>query len=135
MVSSTIPANNPFENDVGIFKELNIGDVIVSKMSNILVLLSIEMITLKSITNPPIIIIVFIDVIILFWRIEPKLPNDGATFLVVLDLEILLEEVLLLNFQNLNIIPTVRLAKRWVINKRKPIVVLPKRDIPNCSEL
>lgn len=37
---------------------------------------------------------------------------------------------LALNFQNLNKTPTVKEASKWVTNKVRPIVVLPKREIP-----
>ena len=65
-VSSTMPESRPFAKEGGMFNKVNIGDRILDKKSKTPVLLSIEIITLKSITNPPIITTVFIDVIILF---------------------------------------------------------------------
>ena len=66
LVSSIIPENSPFANDVGKFKTFSKGETIKDNTSNILVLFKIEIITLKSITNPPIITTVFIELIILF---------------------------------------------------------------------
>ena len=64
-VSSTSPAKSPLANEEGIFTVLRSGDANNSNNSNILVLLSIEIITLNRITNPPIIKIVFMELIIL----------------------------------------------------------------------
>lgn len=80
-VSSTIPEKRPFAKLIGIFRVSNTGDTISARKSKTLVLLSIEIITLKSITNPPIIIIVFIELIILLCKIAPKFLKDGVIFL------------------------------------------------------
>lgn len=80
-VSSTIPAKKPFAKDKGRCKVSSKGDARVLRISNTLVLLRMEIITLKSITKPPIITIVLIELIILFWRIVPKLLKVGAIFL------------------------------------------------------
>lgn len=82
LVSSTIPAKKPSAKEVGIFKKLSKGWTKNSKKSNTLELLSIEIITLKSITNPPIITTVEIELIILLCKIAPKFPKEGLAFLV-----------------------------------------------------
>lgn len=133
-VSSIIPVNKPSANEVGSSKVLSIGEMIIDKMSKTLVLLRIDKITLNSITKPPIMTIVVIELIMLFWRIVPKLLKEGAILvfeaIVLFKLRFL---DFLLNFQNLKIIPTVKQDKRWVINKIRPIVVFPKREIPNST--
>lgn len=52
----------------------------------------------------------------------------------VLDKEVeevsMLKLLFCLNFQNLNITPTVKEASKWVTNRTRPIVVFPKREIP-----
>lgn len=130
-VSSTIPAKIPLANDAGRFNLFNKGDTIRDSTSNILVLLRIEITTLNSMTNPPIIITVFMELIILFCKIAPRFPKLGAIFVSLF--EYLRSDMLsdfFLHFQNLNKIPTVKLAKICVKNNTSPIVVLPKRAIP-----
>lgn len=84
-VSSTIPEKIPAIKFSEIPKNLNNGANILDKISNAPAFSSIEIITLKSITKPPIIIIVFTDVIILFCKILPKEFNLGGVFILVLD--------------------------------------------------
>ena len=79
-VSSTIPDKMPVAKEDGRCKKDNIGDNIKDKNLNAPVLFNIEIITLKSMTNPPIIIIVFIEDMILFCKILPKLFNLGGIF-------------------------------------------------------
>ena len=81
-VSSTIPDNIPVANVVGMFRTSNKGDRNLDKISKIPVLFNIDIITLKSITNPPIMTMVFTDVIILFCRILPRLLNLGGVFVL-----------------------------------------------------
>lgn len=81
-VSSIIPEKNPFTKLEGIFKVLRNGDKNISKISKILVLFKIEIITLKSITNPPIITMVLTEFIMLRCIIAPKLLKLGAIFLL-----------------------------------------------------
>ena len=64
-VSSIIPEKSPVAKLDGMFKLFSIGETIISKISKTLVLLSIEIITLNSITKPPIITTVLIELIIL----------------------------------------------------------------------
>ena len=82
-VSSTMPDNIPDEKLLGILKILRNGERILDNISNIPVCLSIDIITLKSITNPPIITTVVIEVIILFCKIPPSELNFGGVFLFV----------------------------------------------------
>ena len=129
-VSSTIPEKRPLANDVGIFNLLSKGESIKDNTSNILVLLRIDITTLNSITKPPIIMTVFIEFIILLCKTAPKFPKLGGIFASLcknLKFEML---SVFLYFQNLNKIPTVKLAKICVKNKTSPIVVLPKSEIP-----
>lgn len=65
-VSSIIPENIPVANDAGRCRVSKIGDNVIVKISNTLLFSNIERITLNSITKPPIISIVFIELIILF---------------------------------------------------------------------
>ena len=85
--------------------------MIKDKKFKIPVLLSIEIITLKSTTNPPIITTVLIEDIILSARIPPRELNSGGVFLV-LSITLLCCLFFSLYFQNLKIIPTVKLDKR-----------------------
>lgn len=64
-VSSTIPEKSPFTKLKGIFNLFNIGEKTIPSMSKTLVLFKIEIITLKRTTNPPIIMTVAIELIIL----------------------------------------------------------------------
>lgn len=77
-VNSIIPEKNPLANDEGKLSDFSSGEVNISKISNILVLFIIDIITLNSITKPPIIRIVFIELIILLCKIAPKLLNVGG---------------------------------------------------------
>ncbi len=85
LVSSIIPENRPLAKDAGIFNSLRKGARKIFKASNILALLIIEIITLKSITKPPIITIVLIELIILFCKILPRLLKVGAVFETLLN--------------------------------------------------
>ncbi len=84
LVSSTIPDNIPYEKLLGILSILKNGERILDNMSNTPVFFKIEIITLKSITNPPIITTVLIEVIILFCKILPSELSLGGIFLFVL---------------------------------------------------
>lgn len=84
----------------------------MDKILKIPVLLSIDIITLKSTTKPPIITTVFTEDIILFCKILPRVLNLGGAFLGLLIKFSLSLLELDLYFQNLKIIPTVRLDKR-----------------------
>ena len=64
------------------FKVVSKGDKNISNISKNLVLFKIDIITLKIITNPPIITIVLIEFIILRCIIAPKLLKLGAIFLL-----------------------------------------------------
>ena len=64
-VSSTIPEKRPFAKEAGRLNFSSKGDTIKLKKSNILVLLRIDIITLNSMTNPPIITTVFMELMIL----------------------------------------------------------------------
>lgn len=131
-VSSIIPENTPFAKLLGKLIVFNKGEASKPKKSNILELLKMEIITLNSMTNPPIIKIVLIELIILFCNIEPKLLKlvIVLVFKWFVSFKFRLEELFFLNFQNLKIIPTVKQASICVKNNIRPIVVLPKRDIP-----
>lgn len=87
LVSSTIPESMPFAKLLGILKTLSIGDKILDKMSKMPVFFSIEIITLKSITKPPIMTIVLIEVMILFCKILPKELSLGGVFLLPFEKE------------------------------------------------
>lgn len=80
-VSSTIPESNPIAKEDGIWTRESMGAMIADRIFKIPVLLSIDIITLKSTTNPPIITTVLIDDIMLFWKILPKLESFGGNFL------------------------------------------------------
>lgn len=80
-VSSIIPENKPVANSWGRPKASSAGATIRLSKSNTFVLFNIDIITLNSTTNPPIITTVLIELIMLFWRIPPKLFNVGGIFL------------------------------------------------------
>lgn len=81
LVSSTIPDKVPFINSVGIWRIENIGDTNVPNILRIFELFNIDIMTLKSITKPPIITTVLTDDIILLCKILPKLLIEGGVFL------------------------------------------------------
>ncbi len=56
-------------------------------MSRIFELFNMEIMTLKSITKPPIITTVLTDDIILFCKILPKLFIEGGVFLFTLEVD------------------------------------------------
>lgn len=134
-VSSIIPAKSPLAKETGIFRAFNKGESVNSNKSNNFELLRIEIITLNRTTKPPIIRTVFIELIILAPRIAPKLLKSGGNFLLSLLLELLylFSVLFLLTFQNLKITPTVKEERRCVKNSKNPIVVFPKREIPNST--
>lgn len=134
-VSSIIPAKSPLAKEAGIFKVFNKGENANSNNSNIFELFRIEIITLNKTTKPPIMRIVFIEVMILLWRIAPKLLKSGGSFLLILlsKLLYLFLVAFLPFFQNLKIIPTVKEERRCVKKSKRPIVVFPKREIPNST--
>lgn len=74
-VNSIIPEIKPDENEVGIFNKLKIGLIKLHKILSKLLVFIIFKITEKSTTNPPISRIVFIEFVILFPIIPPKLDN------------------------------------------------------------
>jgi hypothetical protein len=130
-VISRNPVSRGEIKDVGIFIKLNNGIKILASKSTRWLALKIEIITENKTTNPPIIIIVEVAEVILSAIVPPRLEKVifedlGETLfrLVALSQEF---EVL---FQNLKIKPTVRLARRCVINNRNPIVELPNMLIP-----
>jgi len=77
-VSSIIPDKTPVVKLLGMLKRLNIGSSISDNTIRIPVFLRIDIITLKSITNPPIITIVETEDMILFCKILPKELNLGG---------------------------------------------------------
>lgn len=96
-------------------------------------LLSMDIITLKSTTNPPIIKTVLIDDIILFCKMLPRVPSlGGAFFLCSTDFACKFETSDL-HFQNLKIMPTVRLAIKWVIYSKSPNCGVSKKRYSNSS--
>lgn len=86
LVSSTNPESIPFAKLEGIPIRLSRGAKTLDSMSKIPVFCSIEIITLKSITNPPIITIVDTEVIILFCKILPKELSLGGIFVCLFEL-------------------------------------------------
>ena len=134
-VSSIIPAKSPLANEEGMFKVFSKGESTNSNKSNIPELFRIEIITLNNTTKPPIIRIVFIELMMLAPRIAPKLLKSGGSFLLILlsKLLYLFLVAFLPFFQNLKIIPTVKEARRCVKKSKRPIVVFPKREMPNSS--
>lgn len=118
-VSSTIPESIPFANCAGIWNIESTGESVLDSASKVPVLFKIDIITLKSITNPPIITIVLTEFIILFCKIPPRELNSGGVFLLILYAALfdLGEE---LYFQNLNKIPTVKDERRCVANSKSP---------------
>ncbi len=86
-VSSIIPDKIPLIKLLGIFKALHTGSNIWENTIKKPVFLSIDIITLKSITNPPIITIVETEDIILFCKILPKELNLGGILVSFLEKE------------------------------------------------
>lgn len=83
-VSSTIPESIPLAKEDGIWNRDRIGVIIADNIFIIPVLFSIDIITLKSTTNPPIITTVLIEDIILACKILPKLESLGGNFFSLL---------------------------------------------------
>lgn len=119
---------------LGIWKKLKNGIEVNVNIFNRRLALNIDIITEKITTKPPIISRVEVAFEIDVASISPKLEKDifgVKDILVSFLLELIFEDVEIdLYFQNLNKKPTVRQAKKCVINSKNPIEELPNILIP-----
>ena len=135
LVISKIPVNKELAMLEGIFNFWHIGLNKIEIMLVILLVFSIEIITEKSTTNPPIKRVVEIADVILSPKISPRLEieifcnlfSDAEALCIVL--------LLVFIFQNLNKNPTVKQPKICVKSSKKPISELPNKPIPTVPTM
>ena len=134
-VSSIIPEMIGLAKEKSILRNFKIGYEINDIISNILLLLNIEITTEKITTKPPIIIIVLLESIMASERIPPKFLTLQSWILSVW-IEVVKELwlALFLCFENTpNMMPTEIADNIWVINNKIPILEFENILIPNSS--
>jgi len=115
-------------------KPLKTGAITLERSSRSPLAFKIDIMLEKITTNPPINKMVEILLVILSANTSPKLEKVAKLLIFCLELELFLKfEEVLFFFQNLKIIPTVKEERRCVKKSKRPIVVFPKREIPNST--